>query len=168
MFDTDPTETLKVVTNGVFDCSIFTRLQNLADALVDKFVSKGLMKREYDRVKLHATVMNTKQRDNPDEQAPAKKSRSDVPPRFKKRISFDAKKIITVSHLDFHEMSSIHYMYLLRYKIFVLLAKSDTSWKSRNQTLETEKKQQALRKMWDGVSRNGDLKNVAGILSNRS
>lgn len=168
MFDTDPTETLKVVTKGVFDCSIFTRLQNLADALVDKFVSKGLMKREYDRVKLHATVMNTKQRDNPDEQAPAKKSRSDVPPRFKKRISFDAKKIITVSHLDFHEMSSIHYMYLLRYKIFVLLAKSDTSWKSRNQTLETEKKQQALRKMWDGVSRNGDLKNVAGILSNRS
>lgn len=72
------------------------RLQNLADALVDKFVSKGLMKREYDRVKLHATVMNTKQRDNPDEQAPAKKSRSDVPPRFKKRISFDAKKIITL------------------------------------------------------------------------
>ena len=86
------------VTNGVFDCSTFTRLQNLADALVDKLVSEGLMKREYDRVKLHATVMNTKQRDSPDEQTPAKKSRSDVPPRFKKRTSFDARKIITVSY----------------------------------------------------------------------
>ena len=90
---------------------MFTRLQSLADALVDKFVSKGLMKREYDRVKLHATVMNTKQRESPEEQTSAKKNRSDVPPRFKKRISFDATKLITVSHVNFHDMSSIHYMY---------------------------------------------------------
>lgn len=55
------------------------------------------MKREYDKVKLHATVMNTKQRDNPEDKTPAKRSRSDVPPRFKKRISFDARKVITVS-----------------------------------------------------------------------
>ena len=123
----------------VSDCSMFTRLQSLADALVDKFVSKGLMKREYDRVKLHATVMNTKQRESPEEQTSAKKNRSDVPPRFKKRISFDATKLITVSHLNFHGMSSIHYMYsifLYRYEIFVPLAKSDTGWKPRNQSLK--------------------------------
>ena len=75
---------------------MFVRLQRLSDALVDRFVSKGLMKREYDRVKLHATVMNTKQRDDAEGQTPAKKSRSDVPPRFKKRISFDARKIMKV------------------------------------------------------------------------
>ena len=70
------------------------------------------MKREYDSVKLHATVMNTKQRDNPEGQTPAKKSRSDVPPRFKKRISFDARKIITVSNLkNCHKMSSTHYVH---------------------------------------------------------
>ena len=110
LFDSDPIETLTIIQLlmvFVVNCSIFTRLQNLADALVDKFVSKGLMKREYDRVKLHATVMNTKQRDSPEEQTPAKKSRSDVPPRFKRRISFDARKLITVSHLVFHDISSI-------------------------------------------------------------
>ena len=55
------------------------------------------MKREYDQVKLHATVMNTKLRDNPEALTPAKKSRTEEPPRFiKKRLSFDARKIITV------------------------------------------------------------------------
>jgi len=34
-------------------------LQQIADMIVDKFVSSGLMKKEYDRVKLHLTVMNT-------------------------------------------------------------------------------------------------------------
>ena len=64
--------------------------------MVERFVSKGLMKKEYDKVKLHATVMNTKQRNTSDEQTPAKKSRTDVPPRFTKRLSFDARKIISV------------------------------------------------------------------------
>ena len=85
-------------TCGDLFCFCFIRLQLLADTLVDRFVSAGLMKREYDQVKLHATVMNTKQRDDPEQEAPAKKSRSDMPPRFKKRISFDARKIIKVRH----------------------------------------------------------------------
>jgi activating signal cointegrator complex subunit 1 len=34
-------------------------LQNLAEKLVDTFVSAGLMKREYNRVKLHITVINS-------------------------------------------------------------------------------------------------------------
>lgn len=35
------------------------RLQAVADQLVEHFVSAGLMVREWDRVKLHGTVMNT-------------------------------------------------------------------------------------------------------------
>ncbi|KAM6896843.1 activating signal cointegrator 1 complex subunit 1 [Xenentodon cancila] len=35
------------------------KLQMIADQLVDHFVSAGLMVREWDRVKLHGTVMNT-------------------------------------------------------------------------------------------------------------
>lgn len=42
------------------------KLQRLADGLVDKFVASGLMARQYDRVKLHVTLMNTKFR-NEDE-----------------------------------------------------------------------------------------------------
>ena len=74
----------------------YFRLQKLADALVERFVSKGLMKKEFDRVKLHATVMNTKLRSDSEGQTPAKKSRTDLPPRFTKRMTFDARKIISV------------------------------------------------------------------------
>eukprot|EP00795_Rhopilema_esculentum_P016623 gene16623-8053_t len=35
------------------------RLQRLADFIVDRFSSAGLMRKEYDKVKLHATVINT-------------------------------------------------------------------------------------------------------------
>ena len=35
-------------------------LQKVADKIVEKFVATGLMRRQYDRVKLHVTVMNTK------------------------------------------------------------------------------------------------------------
>ncbi|CAN9509159.1 unnamed protein product [Ophioblennius macclurei] len=35
------------------------KLQEIAERLVEHFVSAGLMSREYDRVKLHGTVMNT-------------------------------------------------------------------------------------------------------------
>ena len=35
------------------------RLQNIVDGIVEMFVQGGLMKREYDRVKLHATLLNT-------------------------------------------------------------------------------------------------------------
>jgi len=38
------------------------RLQRLADRIVDIFVSTRLMKREYDQVKLHVTVINTRLR----------------------------------------------------------------------------------------------------------
>lgn len=54
------------------------------------------MKKEYDRVKLHATVMNSKLRSDSEGQTPAKKRRTDLPPRFTKKMSFDARKIIPV------------------------------------------------------------------------
>lgn len=39
---------------------VISRLQVIADRLVEHFVSAGLMVREWDRVKLHGTVMNTR------------------------------------------------------------------------------------------------------------
>ena len=36
------------------------KLQELADSLTDPFLAAGLMTKQYDRVKLHMTVMNTK------------------------------------------------------------------------------------------------------------
>ncbi|KAM6067526.1 activating signal cointegrator 1 complex subunit 1 isoform 3-T7 [Chlamydotis macqueenii] len=41
------------------------RLQVIADRLVERFVASGLMLKEWDRVKLHATVMNTLFRKDP-------------------------------------------------------------------------------------------------------
>lgn len=43
----------------------FQRLQLIADKLLDRFVTSGLMMKEWDRVKLHATVMNTLFRKDP-------------------------------------------------------------------------------------------------------
>lgn len=63
------------------------------------FVSKGVMRREYDRVKLHATVMNTSFRDRL-EQARAE---NEVPMAFRneahkkwKKTFFDARTILEV------------------------------------------------------------------------
>lgn len=52
----DPAE-VDVLYAKVVDPS--DKLQMLVDRLVDRLTSTGLMQREYDRVKLHATVMNT-------------------------------------------------------------------------------------------------------------
>lgn len=38
---------------------VISSLQVIADRLVEHFVSAGLMVREWDKVKLHGTVMNT-------------------------------------------------------------------------------------------------------------
>lgn len=44
----------------MYKCLYHTRrLQEIADRLVEHFVSAGLMVREWDTVKLHATVINT-------------------------------------------------------------------------------------------------------------
>ncbi|XP_077206567.1 activating signal cointegrator 1 complex subunit 1 isoform X2 [Paroedura picta] len=67
------------------------RLQQIADRLMDRFLTSGLMLKEWDRVKLHATVMNTLFRRDPsaDEQSTATTSKS-----FKGRESFDGRNIM--------------------------------------------------------------------------
>lgn len=71
------------------------RLQKLADGLVEKFVAHGLMKKEYEKVKIHASLMNSKLRTESEDKTPAK-NRTDLPPRFTRKVSFDARKIVSL------------------------------------------------------------------------
>ena len=60
-------------------------LQNIVDGIVAKFVQSGLMRREYDRVKLHATLLNTLFR----------RDQGDLGDRDRKeRESFDARALL--------------------------------------------------------------------------
>ena len=59
------------------------RLQVLADRLSESFIEEGLSEKQYDRVKLHCTLMNTLFR------------RSDDGQRKQERTSFDASRILT-------------------------------------------------------------------------
>ncbi|XP_041261075.1 testican-2-like isoform X4 [Onychostruthus taczanowskii] len=72
-------------------CSSLSGLQMVADRLVERFVASGLMLKEWDRVKLHATVMNTLFRKDPTEERnntmPGKSS-------FKERESFNGQNIL--------------------------------------------------------------------------
>ncbi|XP_068113876.1 activating signal cointegrator 1 complex subunit 1 isoform X2 [Hyperolius riggenbachi] len=70
------------------------RLQLIADRLMQKFLSSGLMLKEWDRVKLHATVMNTLFRRDP-----LAEERSTVSPGKhgqRERESFDARNVLKV------------------------------------------------------------------------
>ena len=49
----------------IISINLFPRLQILADRLVDRFTSTGLMMQEYSHVKLHVTVMNSLMRRDP-------------------------------------------------------------------------------------------------------
>ncbi|XP_009097093.1 activating signal cointegrator 1 complex subunit 1 [Serinus canaria] len=74
------------------------RLQMVADQLVERFVASGLMLKEWDRVKLHATVMNTLFRKDPTEERnntmPGKSS-------LKERESFNGQNILKLFE-NFH------------------------------------------------------------------
>lgn len=74
---------------------LFLRLQILADRLVDRFSTTGLMQQEYNRVKLHITVMNTLMRRDPTSipgERPPEGKRGN-----KERESFDAMNVMKVS-----------------------------------------------------------------------
>ncbi|GCB68900.1 hypothetical protein scyTo_0005379, partial [Scyliorhinus torazame] len=43
----------------------FIKLQQIADGLLERFVASGMMEKEWDKVKLHATLMNTVFRRDP-------------------------------------------------------------------------------------------------------
>lgn len=75
---------------------IFTRLQQLADGLVDRFVVSGLMARDYDRVKLHITMLNTLMRKDPTGSTEPKRDHRGRPLRERERESFNAANILEV------------------------------------------------------------------------
>lgn len=62
------------------------QVQKLSDDIVDYFAKNGLMKKDYEHVKLHATLLNTRYRRDP---SPEKRNQ-----RFTKRKSFDARTIL--------------------------------------------------------------------------
>uniref|UniRef100_A0AAV2LHF8 K Homology domain-containing protein n=1 Tax=Knipowitschia caucasica TaxID=637954 RepID=A0AAV2LHF8_KNICA len=73
------------------------KLQLLADRLVEQFVSQGLMQREWDRVKLHGTVMNTLFRRDSTAEGSGSGGKS--------REAFDARNILkTFGSFDFGDL----------------------------------------------------------------
>ncbi|ESP05047.1 hypothetical protein LOTGIDRAFT_230082 [Lottia gigantea] len=64
------------------------RLQNLVDRIADKFTSANIMQREYERIKLHITVMNTLMRKDPTGASVARRQ------PYKDRESFDATSVL--------------------------------------------------------------------------
>ncbi|XP_032639209.1 activating signal cointegrator 1 complex subunit 1 isoform X2 [Chelonoidis abingdonii] len=68
------------------------KLQLIADRLMEQFVTSGLMMKEWDRVKLHATIMNTlfRKDTNVEEQNNATTGKSS----FKERETFDGRNIL--------------------------------------------------------------------------
>ncbi|KAK6194383.1 hypothetical protein SNE40_000024 [Patella caerulea] len=85
------------------------RLQSLVDRMVDKFTSANLMQREYERVKLHITVMNTLMRKDPTGVSVARGRQDGKPP--KDRESFDAASIIRKFgdyKFGTHHIDSVH------------------------------------------------------------
>ncbi|KAH1168332.1 hypothetical protein KIL84_003815, partial [Mauremys mutica] len=70
------------------------KLQLIADRLMEQFVTSGLMMKEWDRVKLHATIMNTlfRKDTNVEEQNNATTGKSS----FKERETFDGRNILKI------------------------------------------------------------------------
>lgn len=79
------------------------RLQVIADQLVERFVASGLMLKEWDRVKLHATVMNTLFRKDPG--AEERNNTTAGKSSFKERESFNGQNILKLfEHFYFGEV----------------------------------------------------------------
>uniref|UniRef100_A0A8C8RIA8 Activating signal cointegrator 1 complex subunit 1 n=1 Tax=Pelusios castaneus TaxID=367368 RepID=A0A8C8RIA8_9SAUR len=85
------------------------KLQLIANRLMEQFVSSGLMMKEWDSVKLHATIMNTlfRKESNAEEQNNAITGK--LP--FKERETFDGRNILKVFE-NFHfgevQLNSVH------------------------------------------------------------
>ena len=73
----------------------------LVDQLVNRFVTAGFMTREYDRVKLHVTVMNTLMRKDPSGTSEPRRDRSGRPVMDREREAFDAANVLQVTPLTF-------------------------------------------------------------------
>ena len=77
----------------VIEC-VYYRLQFLCDQLAERFTSAGLMQKDYDRVKLHVTVMNTLMRRDPS--GASEQRGTDKRKPVKDRESFNANNILQV------------------------------------------------------------------------
>ena len=92
------------------EACLMSRVQKLVDGLVDEFVSCGLMRRERNTVKIHVTLMNSKWRENTEEnfQSNGDAAINSNPRNLRKnRLSFDASKILEVQYL-FVELSVLN------------------------------------------------------------
>ncbi|KAJ9576940.1 hypothetical protein L9F63_006466 [Diploptera punctata] len=85
----DPAE-VDVLYGKVFMKNDSDILQELSDRTVDFFTSKGLMQKQYDRVKLHVTLMNTLFRNEDSSASDHETSKR----KQKPRESFDATSIL--------------------------------------------------------------------------
>ncbi|XP_038051145.1 activating signal cointegrator 1 complex subunit 1-like [Patiria miniata] len=71
------------------------KLQLICDSLVDRFVSAGLMQRDYDRVKIHVTLINTLFRKEPDAEDGSKRVKGRREGGAERvREAFDATRIL--------------------------------------------------------------------------
>ena len=90
--------------------SEFNPIQQIADKLMEKFVSAGLTKRQYDKVKLHVTVMNSLMRTDPSGTTEISR-RPNTKFTDRDRESFDARNILNLfGEFDFgvYNFNQIH------------------------------------------------------------
>lgn len=80
---------------------MFLRLQRLANEIMKYFVTKNLAKDEFDSVKLHATVINTKLREM------KSLAKSGTRGQSVNRVSFDATQITEVNFVGFYSLIDI-------------------------------------------------------------
>ncbi|KAG7492753.1 hypothetical protein MATL_G00018060 [Megalops atlanticus] len=83
------------------------KLQVIADRLVEHFVAAGLMVREWDRVKLHGTIMNTLFRKDPSAEDKGGSGR----PNMNHREAFDARSILKrfgTYHFGEFDLNAVH------------------------------------------------------------
>ncbi|KAK3698545.1 hypothetical protein QZH41_014471 [Actinostola sp. cb2023] len=91
----DDPSSVNVLYAQIIEVDGTKRLQHLADSVVERFVDHGIMQREYDRVKLHATLMNSKlHSDLKETRAQDGGKKRQGPPRC--RYSFDARDIVEI------------------------------------------------------------------------
>nr|XP_020017884.1 activating signal cointegrator 1 complex subunit 1 isoform X2 [Castor canadensis] len=70
------------------------RLQELVDRVLERFQASGLIVKEWNSVKLHATVMNTLFRKDPNAEGRYNLYTADGKYIFKERESFDGRNIL--------------------------------------------------------------------------
>uniref|UniRef100_A0A8C6DD97 Activating signal cointegrator 1 complex subunit 1 n=1 Tax=Moschus moschiferus TaxID=68415 RepID=A0A8C6DD97_MOSMO len=75
------------------------RLQELVDRVLERFQASGLIVKEWNSVKLHATVMNTLFRKDPNAEGRYNLYTADGKYIFKERESFDGRNILKAFHL---------------------------------------------------------------------